>query len=63
MEKNKENLDELLTAFVDPSEAAKAEKDIRTGRRIFTDNPAPQPKPDVIAALKSRVFHSATHTS
>jgi len=55
MDKNKQNLDELLTAFMDAPVAAKAAKDIRAGRRIFTDNPAPQPEPDAIAAIKSRV--------
>ena len=55
MDKNKKNLDELLNAFMDAPQAAEAAKDIRTGRRIFVDNPAPQPEPDVIAALKSRV--------
>ena len=55
MDKNKQNLDELLNAFMDAPQAAKAAKDIRTGRRIFKDNPAPLPEPDVIAAVKSRV--------
>jgi len=55
MDKNKQNLDELLTAFMDAPKATEAAKDIRAGRRIFADNPAPQPKADVIAAIKSRV--------
>ena len=62
MDKNKQNLDELLTAFMDAHEAEEAAKDIRAGRRIFADNPAPQPKADVIAAIKSRVsIHLRTH--
>ncbi len=55
MDKNKQNLDELLTAFMDEPKATEAAKDIRAGRRIFADNPAPQPKADVIAVIKSRV--------
>ena len=55
MDKNKQNLDKLLTAFMDAPQAAETAKDIRAGRRIFADNPAPQPKADVIAAVKSRV--------
>ncbi len=62
MDKNKQNLDELLTAFMDETKAAEAAKDIRVGERIFAGNPAPQPKADVIAAVKSRVStHLRTH--
>jgi hypothetical protein len=62
MDKNKQNLDELLKAFMDAPVAAEAQKDIRAGRRIFENNPAPQPKAEVIAALKSRVStHLRTH--
>ncbi len=62
MDKNKQNLDELLKAFMDAPVAAEAAKDIRAGQRIFADNPAPQPKADVIAAVKSRVStHLRTH--
>jgi hypothetical protein len=51
----KENLNELLAGFMDANMAGQAVQDIEKGDQLLRNFPAPQPGPDVVAAVKARV--------
>ncbi len=49
------DLRELLDRFMDPSEAASAEREIRAGERLLDACPAPQVAPETLVAIKRRI--------
>lgn len=53
--RNEENLKELFERFVDSEQAQRAVEDIRKAEQILRENPAPQPKDELIAEIKSEI--------
>jgi hypothetical protein len=55
MENSKENLRELLSRFMDATAADKTAQDIENGDELLNACPAPQPREEVLAQIKTRV--------
>ncbi|MFA5424066.1 MAG: hypothetical protein WC374_09450 [Phycisphaerae bacterium] len=55
MNKNNENLKEILSGFYPEAEAAKVEQDILAGDKLLADNPTPKPDTELINRIKSRI--------
>ena len=58
MNKDNENLNDLLKSFFDEDRALQAAHDIETGRQLLSDHPAPQPDAIVTDSIKSRISAS-----
>ena len=54
-DRNEENLRELFERFISSKEAENCIEDFAEVERILDQNPAPQPSPDLIAAIKSEI--------
>jgi len=52
-DQTRENLNQLLRQFLDPTDAEAAARDIRTGERLLDLYPAPMPGPEIIARIKA----------
>jgi hypothetical protein len=54
-DRNEENLRELFERFVSSKEAENCVEDFAEAERILDENPAPQPNPELVAAIKSEI--------
>lgn len=57
-ERNQEELRELLERFLSAEQADKAADDIREAEQIFGENPAPEPRGELVAQIKSQIAES-----
>ena len=55
MTENRENLDELLSRFLDERQAHKAAEDIREGEKLLASFLAPVPDKAVISSIKEKI--------
>ena len=61
MTEKKENLEELLHAFLDEQQAAQAERDIRLGDDLLRSYPAPAPDKLVTDRIKAQIGAELAH--
>ncbi len=54
-DRNEENLKDLFERFVSSKEAQNCVEDFAEVKRILDQNPAPQPSPELIAAINSKI--------
>lgn len=54
-DRNEENLRELFERFVSSKEAENCIEDFAKAERILDQNPAPEPTPELIAAINSKI--------
>lgn len=58
MNKDNENLNDLLKNFFDEDLALQAKRDIESGQQILSDHPAPEPDKNIVDSIKSRISAS-----
>jgi hypothetical protein len=54
-DRNEENLRELFERFISSKDAESGIEDFAEVKRILDENPAPQPHPELIAAINSKI--------
>jgi hypothetical protein len=54
-DRNEENLKDLFERFVGTEEAQNCIEDFAKVKRILDENPAPQPNPELVAAIKTEI--------
>jgi len=60
-ERNGENLKELFEQFYTSEEAEKAAQEIRSAERILRENPAPEPRMELLLGIEAQIMETVQH--